>query len=297
MNAVKRISVAMAIVTLWIVGANAQSVMDPIKARLDGVDARVGVAVIAPDGEVAALNNQHRFPLMSVMKLYQAVAVLDSVERSATVSLDTPVRITPDMLHKDTWSPMRDSFPGGTVMPLAEVLRYSLQQSDNNACDILFDLFGSPARMDSVLRGKGLDHFAITHSEDEMHRDVTLSYANSATPFSVAELIDRLLRWELLGVDETIFLVKTLSGCATGTTRIGGAPFPAGTTVGHKTGTGDKNSRGKIIGVNDAAFIKVPGKAPYILVMLVEDSSLSFPDTEQLIADISTIVYRYYLGQ
>lgn len=130
-----------------------------------------------------------------------------------------------------------------------------------------------------------------------MHRDVTLSYANSATPFSVAELIDRLLRWELLGVDETIFLVKTLSGCATGTTRIGGAPFPAGTTVGHKTGTGDKNSRGKIIGVNDAAFIKVPGKAPYILVMLVEDSSLSFPDTEQLIADISTIVYRYYLGQ
>lgn len=291
----KRFCSVIVFFVLLTLGVNAQNVMAPIKARLDGVDARVGVAVIAPDGEMAVLNNQHRFPLMSVMKLHQAVAVLDSVGRSGLLSLDTPVRITADMLLKDTWSPMRDSFPDGTVMPLAEVLRYSLQHSDNNACDILFDLFGTPVQMDSVLRSKGLDGFKIAYTEDDMHRDVNRSYDNCSTPLGVAQLIDRLLKWELLGVDETMFLVKTLAGCSTGNARIGGASLPAGTTIGHKTGTGDRNSRGKIIGVNDAGFVKVPGEAPYTLVVLVQDSGLSMAETERLIADISTIVYRYYM--
>ena len=58
-------------------------------------------------------------------------------------SLTQPVHIPAEELLPDTYSPMRDAHKGQSVtLPLREVLRYMIAESDNNACDILIARFG-----------------------------------------------------------------------------------------------------------------------------------------------------------
>ena len=99
-------------------------------------DARVGVAVIAPDGE-CLVRCDTMLPMLSVFKFPAAVALLDKTARERT-PLTTPLRIGPEWLDRNTYSPLRDSLPttGGTLT-LTDLLRYSISQSDNIACDIL----------------------------------------------------------------------------------------------------------------------------------------------------------------
>lgn len=60
-------------------------------------------------------------------------------------TLDTPVRVRWHDLKSDTYSPLRDRYFGGDVsLSVSHLLEYTLQQSDNDACDILFDRFGGP---------------------------------------------------------------------------------------------------------------------------------------------------------
>ena len=46
-----------------------------LEKAVEGVDARVGIAVLSPSGESAAVNGGEDFPMMSVFKLHQALAV------------------------------------------------------------------------------------------------------------------------------------------------------------------------------------------------------------------------------
>ncbi len=52
-----------------------------------------------------------------------------------------------------------ESFEGplsaGRRIPLKELLRFSVQESDNNACDILFSLIGGPAAVQKDLKEWG----------------------------------------------------------------------------------------------------------------------------------------------
>ena len=117
---------------------------------LAATDARIGVAVIAPDGE-CLVRCDTMLPMLSVFKFPAAVALLDKTARERT-SLTTPVRIGPEWLDRNTYSPLRDSLPttGGTLT-LTDLLRYSISQSDNIACDILLEAL-PPQRLCGVAR-------------------------------------------------------------------------------------------------------------------------------------------------
>ena len=99
------------------------------------------------------------------------------------VSFDTLVHVRPDDLHPDTYSPLRDKYPDGNLsLSVGELLKYTLHLSDNNACDILFRVFGGPAATDEYLRSMGLRDFAIEVTEDDMHRNLADCYRNWTTP-------------------------------------------------------------------------------------------------------------------
>ena len=276
----------------WFVKAE-HPMANQIRQVLQEADAEVGVAIIIDGKDTLTFHNDERYPLMSVMKYHQALAVAHYLEQN-DLSLSTPIRIEKEDLLPNTYSPLRDKYPEGNIsLSVGELLTYTLQQSDNNACDILFKIIGGPNVADQYIRSLGVDSFALTATEDEMHRSLAKCYDNWSTPLAVASLMDRLADGALpIDTTYTNFIRETLLGCQTGQERL---PAPLRDTqarIGHKTGTSDQNERGEWIAINDAGFILLPNGRRYTIVALVKHSKLSFQETEKIIAGISTIVYK-----
>ena len=66
-------------------------------------------------------------------------------------------------------------------------------------------------------------------------------------------------------------------------------------TVGHKTGTGDRNAKGQQIGCNDIGFVLLPDGRIYSIAVFVKDSEENSQANSKIIADISCIVYEYIM--
>ena len=278
-------------------GAQAKGLKERLQEVIEGRRAEVGIAVIVEHKDTVCVNNHGRYPLMSVFKLHQAIAVAHECGRRG-VSLDTVLHIGREELLPQTWSPLREEHPEGEVrMPVARLLQYTLQQSDNNACDILFRHLLSPAETDAYLRSLGLREFAICHTEEEMHRRLEACYENWSTPLEVARLVEWLFGRELVEGEMQRFLQQTLLECQTGLDRLPSPLRGTGAAIAHKTGTGDRNERRVLMGLNDAGMVRLPDGREYTVVVLVKDSQESDADTAALIAQVSRVVYRYVTGQ
>lgn len=264
-----------------------------IEAYLQDKQAQVGVALIVDGKDTLIVNDACRYPLMSVFKLHQAMAVAHYL-RVRGLTLETPVSVRATELKPDTYSPLRDKYPqGGVMLPVSELLAYTLQLSDNNACDILFTHLCGVKETEHYVRSLRIGPFAIAANEDEMHRDLSRCYDNWSTPLAVARLLEMLFTHPVFAdYAEEAFLRKMLSECETGKDRLAAPLLHTGATIGHKTGTGDRNAKGQWIGVNDAGFVRLPDGRHYTLVVLVKDSEASLEETSRYIADISALVYQ-----
>lgn len=266
-----------------------------LKTYIHDKDARIGVAVIINGADTVSVNGRLLFPMLSVYKFPQALAVADYCSRN-NISLDDNIRITADELRPDTWSPMRDTHGKREIsMPLSDILAYTVKQSDNNACDVLFQLIGGPQVADSLMRNLGYDEIRVLNTEAEMHADPHLCYANQSTPLQMAALFDRFYRQGMYHESPILEAVgKMMIQCNTGENRL---PFPLSSTdaiIGHKTGTGDCNSQGRIIGVNDAGYVFLPDGQGYSIAVFIADSGYGMAETEKIIADISGIVFNNF---
>lgn len=269
-----------------------------LKTYVNGKDARIGVAVIINGTDTVSVNGKRDFPMLSVYKFPQAIAVADYCLKH-NISLNDTVRISKDEMRPDTWSPMQDKYGRKDIsLPLAEVLAYSVKQSDNNACDVLFRLIGGTQYADSLMKNLGYDEIHILNTEDEMHGDPYLCYANRATPLQMASLFDRFYRQEMRHDSRILEAVGAMMmQCNTGNNRLPLPLMPTNAVIGHKTGTGDRNSQGRTIGVNDAGYVFLPNKQCYTIAVFVADSGYDMTETEKIIADISEIVFRHLMIQ
>lgn len=255
--------------------------------------AEVGVAIIADGKDTGTIENNRRYPLMSVFKLHQALAVGDYCKRHQ-LSFDTLLTVDSTDLQPNTYSPLRDRYPHGGKFSLKQLMEYTLHLSDNNACDILFKFTGGPAVTDRYIRSLGINDFSIQYTEDDMHQDLNLGYENWSTPLATAEVIEALLTRTLFDKPHQEFIKEALVTCQTGTSRIVHPLQDKQVTVGHKTGTGDRNASGQLIAINDAGFVQFPNGHRYTLVVFVKDSQESMEDTEAIIAQISEMVYQAF---
>lgn len=277
--------------------AVAQTGLDTLKRELQheikSYPATVGVALIVNGRDTLALNNEVQYPLMSVFKFHQALAVADYLQRNR-LTFDTPVTVEKADLKENTYSPLRDEYPqGGVTKTVGELLAYTLQLSDNNACDILFDRFVSVAETDAYIRRQGISDFAIVANEDDMHVDLSNCYRNWTSPLAAARLLDKFITGKTVTGAYQDFLQQTMTACTTGTARL---PYPLQGTeavLGHKTGTGDRNECGEYIGINDIGFVLLPGGNRYVIAVLVKDSRASYEETEAMIGRVSEIVYKH----
>ena len=199
-------------------------------------------------------------------------------------------------LKPDTYSPLRDKYPqGGIEMSIADLLRYTLQQSDNNACDILFNYQGGPEAVNRYIHSLGVREGAIVGTETAMHEDLNLCYQNWTTPLAAAELLEIFHKKPLFAKVYKDFIYQTMVECQTGQDRLVAPLLDKKVTVGHKTGTGDLNAKGQQIGCNDIGFVLLPDGRTYGIAVFVKDSEENSQANSKIIADISRIVYEYVI--
>lgn len=260
-------------------------------------DAKVGVAVMVNNTDTLTVNNRDKYPMMSVFKFHQALAVCHHLQTKG-ISLDSVINISKEELRENTYSPLRDRFPEGNIrISLSELMEYTLQLSDNNACDILFNRILSTKETDRYIRSLGIDDFSIEMDENDMHENLDNCYSNWTTPMAAVRLINLFLEGGAVSGEYYDFIKRTMTECTTG---IGRLPYPLKNTaavIGHKTGTGDKNSDGRYIGINDIGFIDLPNGDRYQIAVFVKDSAENYETTEKIIAEISSIVYKNISNQ
>jgi len=268
--------------------------VESLESRIANIvgDSDMGVAIINGWGDTININGNKRFELQSVMKFHQALAMAKTM--SATDLLNTKVTYGADDLKPNTWSPLRAVNSEGGTVDLSTLLYYSLRMSDNNAADILFDRFLSPAKVDSLLKASTpAKNFAIAYTEDEMHRNISLAADNWSTPLDCAALFNYAF------TEDTTQSIVALQAVMASKSAFGNSRIVKGIgngTVFNKTGTGFEKD-GKTTAVNDAAFVYFPyasgGFGHYSIAVFVSDCDAA--EAEAKIAEISELVWSYHI--
>ena len=81
--------------------------------------------------------------MQSVFKFHIALAVLSQIDQG-NFSLNQKIKIEKKDLTPNLYSPIRDKYPNGTILPISKILEYTVSQSDNVGCDLLLKLIGGP---------------------------------------------------------------------------------------------------------------------------------------------------------
>jgi beta-lactamase class A len=250
---------------------------------------RVGVAVRWAD-DTLTVDGKGRFPMQSVYKFPLALAVLDQVDRGV-LRLNQEILVRKEDLLPDTWSPLREKYPEGNVkITLSELLTYTVSQSDNNGCDILFRLLGGVETVERYIQGLGVEDISIATTEAEMHRDSKAQYRNSSSPLAMAQLLWLFDRGKILSAESRDFLWDAMVKTVTGPRSIKGL-LPPGTVVAHKTGSSRRNPEGVITATNDVGILTLPDGGHLILVVFVSDARSEESRCEESIAKIAKAVW------
>ena len=89
------------------------------------------------------------------------------------------------------------------------------------------------------------------------------------------------------------FIKETMTSCQTGMKRLPAPLHDAEAIIGHKTGSGYTTADGRIGATNDLGFITLSDGTRYILAVFVKDSGYNATQTEEIIGQISKIVFNH----
>jgi beta-lactamase class A len=295
-----------------------QAEIGRLGAPVEGI---VGVAAWRTDGRGPRIliNADQAFPMGSTFKVAVACKILADVD-AGRLSLDRMVPIDYGRMVESEGLAATFHHPGVSVS-VNNLLELMLTVSDNTAADVLTELAGGPPTITQWVRAQGIEGLRVDRDTAGLLRDFfhigpgpfpqALEAAvkadpkledrsdklnpafdrdprDTATPQSMANLLDRALAGKLLSPASTKVLTEIMQRNTTGKARIRGR-LPGGVTVAEKTGTIGAS-------LNDVGMITLPGTAGKVLVaVFIKQSRKPFPEREQAIADISRAVYDYYL--
>ena len=269
-----------------------------LKAKISSIinqaKGHVGVAIIGLENhDTLTINNNYKYPMQSVYKFPLALYVLSRIDKRK-LSLDQKIHLTKGNLLPNTWSPLRKKYPNADAdVTLREVLNYTITESDNNGCDILFKLAGGTAKVNKYIRSLGIKGMAIAATEREMHSAWEVQYKNYSTPFAMGRLFYKFALDNILSSSSKNLLWNLLANNVLGSNRIPGQ-LPAETIVAHKTGTSDVNDKGITAATNDAGIITLPNGKHFVIVVFISDSPDKDETRNKVIADIAKDVWDDY---
>lgn len=274
--------------------AFSQNLKKEINQIITGKNATVAVSVLDfESGNSTDINGNKKLPMLSVFKFHIALAVLNEVD-AGKLKLDGKILVKKSDLLENTWSPIREKYPEGNIkMPLSELLKYTVAQSDNNGCDILLRLIGGTETVQNFINANGIEDFQIKANEAKMHQGYEFMYWNWTTTNAANQLLKKFYDGKILSEKSTDFLMKIMIETTTGITKIV-AQLPQGTVVAHKTGSSGKDDKGLTVAENDIGIITLPNGKHYAISVFVSDSLEKEETNTKMIADISKIVFDYF---
>jgi beta-lactamase class A len=252
---------------------------------------RVSVACSLPASNLdCGLDPLAHPPMQSVFKAPLAIAALHLIEKGA-LRLEEPVRfLAKDRILPKTHSPLQDQFPDAEVdVPLHDLLRLAVSESDNVAADIVLRIIGGPEVVDAYVRSLGIDGFHLEDGEHGLSRDARAQYRNWCSPAAAVELLRRLGDGSLLDPAHTRLLLDFMRESPTGPHRIKGE-LPPGTIVMHKTGSSGTD-KGLTSATNDIGLIVLPDGRRLAIAVFVTDSTADEATRDAVIARIARAAY------
>jgi beta-lactamase class A len=235
-------------------------------------EGKIGVsAVMLETGQAVELEANEHYPSQSVYKLPIAMTVLKLVDEGK-VSLDQQVVVSPDdFVRWGFHSPIRNLYPQGTVLPISELLRASISDSDGTANDVLLKIAGGPANVQAYLDGLGIEDFIVADSEKSISKDWETQYRNWASPAASVELLWQIYERKALSDASTNLLLQFMTETPTSPHRLRRG-LPEGASLAHKTGTGGTKNR--ITGAtNDIGIVTLPNGQHIAIAVYIMDSS------------------------
>jgi beta-lactamase class A len=260
---------------------------DKMVAIINGQKADVGVSILfLGEGRSVSVNGDKHYPMQSVYKFHLALAVLDQVDKGR-LKLEQEIFVKKSDLLPNTWSPLRDKYPNGNItLPLSEIIRVTVAESDNNGCDILFRLVGGTDVVHEYIGKLGIKDCAIVGTEEEMHKDEKMQFRNWTTPNAANALMEKFCNGQVLERTTTDFLMKTMEGTVSGPNKIKGL-LPRGTIVAHKTGNSGINNAGIMTASNDIGIVTLPNGNKILVSIFVSMSKEGEQSIDQIIAQLA----------
>lgn len=282
--------------TLSQLQAQIKPLQTQIEQLLQGKKATVGVGIYDFEPkQTLLLNGDKHLPMQSVYKFHVALTVLKEVDKGR-FKLDQKMHVKKSDIVPGLHSPMGEDHPNGDMdLPLSEIIRYMVAESDGSACDYLFRLLGGPTQVNTFIHQLGIKEVAIRETEETMQAkgNWDVQYTNWTTPAAMLDLLKLFYQQKILSKRSHDFLWKVMTGTVTGENRLKKL-LPAGTLVTHKTGTSGTNKAGMMGAVNDVGFIALPNGKHIAISVFVTNSTEGIDKNEQIIADIAKLAYDHF---
>lgn len=271
-----------------------KSLRNELSNYIKSKKATIGLSLIdIESGDTLHINDAHRFPMQSVYKFPLALAIM-KLSEEGKFKLSDKIKIQKGDLHPETWSPLREKYPNGNIeLSILELIEYTVGQSDNNTCDILFRMAGGPAEVNQIIHKMGFPGISIANTEYEMARAWHIQYDNWTNPSTISNLLLNLERGKLLSEIPTGILIRIMTESQNSPMRIGGL-LPANTPLAHKTGSSGDNDTGLTAACNDAGIITMPDGKKLALSVFVSDSKENYDSLQSMIAHLARMVFDHY---
>lgn len=262
-------------------------------------NAVVGVAINGMDGkDTLSINGERHFPMQSVFKFPIALKVLAEVDRGV-LSLEQKVDIKKSELLPGLWSPIREKYPEGGTLTLAEVIEYTVALSDNVGCDVLLRLLGGPEVVENHFTALGFKDFAVKINEEIMQNNWDLQFQNWTTPKEANRILATFYenKGDLLSKESYDFIWDIMKGTQTGKKRLRGQ-LPTDAIVAHKTGwSGKHKETGITAAVNNVGIVFLPTGEYFSISVFVTESAEDLATNEKIIADIAKAAWDYFINE
>jgi beta-lactamase class A len=259
--------------------------------------AAVGVGILDfESGDTLIFNGKGHFPMQSVYKFHLALAVLNQVDQGK-FTINQDIFVSKADMIPNLYSPMREKYPEGNLnLPLSEIIKYTVSQSDNIGCDRLFKLVGGTEKANKYIHKLGVKEVEILDPEVRIQNDWSLQYRNYTTPFAAVQLLKKFHKEHILSKISQDFLYKIMVETTTGPNKIKGL-LPREAIVAHKTGFSGKNKDGLTGATNDIGIITLPNGKQFAIAIFVSDSMEDEVTNDRMIAEIALAAWDYYLGK
>lgn len=277
-----------------VVGQTTNDLRQKINKILTTKNAVVGVAISGNNGkDTLSINANRHYPLQSVFKLHIGLVVLSQVDKGK-LSLDQKIEIQKKDLLPDLYSPIRDKYPNGATLSIAEILESTVASSDNVGCEVLLRLLGGPKVVEDYFIQHKFKDISIKFNEEQQQGNWELQFQNWTTPKAANEVLAAFYynKKKFLSAKSHDFIWRVMRETTTGAKRLKGA-LPPNTVVAHKTGSSGTN-KGITAAVNDIGIVFLPNGRHFFISVFVTDSKENAETNEKIVADIAKAAWDYF---